>query len=140
MVVTARAEAGEAFCPVCGEASRRVHSRYVRHVRDLPFSGQGVRLRLATRRFSCERRDCPRRIFAERFEDGDRPQPWRRLQHRHDFIVPDIEEWIGSPSFSTRLLLAGKSGILFKPVGGGRAESSFRAGNGRRMVAAQVHE
>ena len=53
MVVTARAEAGEAFCPVCGEASRRVHSHYVRHVRDLPFSGRGVRLRLAIPRFSC---------------------------------------------------------------------------------------
>ena len=30
MVVTARAEAGEAFCPVCGEASRRVHKRFKR--------------------------------------------------------------------------------------------------------------
>jgi hypothetical protein len=69
IIVTARAEVGEAFCPVCGEVSRRVHGRYVRHVRDLPFSGQGVRLCLATRRFSCERRDCPRRIFAERFEE-----------------------------------------------------------------------
>jgi len=77
---------------------------------------------------------------AEFFEDGDRPQPRRRPQHRHDFVIPDIDEWIGSASFSTRLLLAGKSGILFKPVGGGRAESGLRAGNGRRMVAAQLHE
>jgi len=77
---------------------------------------------------------------AEFFEDGDRPQSGRGLQHRHDFIVPDIGEWIGSASFSTRPLLARKSGILFKPVGGGRAEAGLRAGNRRRMVATHVHE
>jgi hypothetical protein len=77
---------------------------------------------------------------AEFFEDGNRSQPRRGLQHRHDFIVPDIGEWIGSASFSTRLLLAGKSEIRFEPVGGCRAESGLRAGNRRRMVATQVHE
>ena len=77
---------------------------------------------------------------AEFLEDGDRPQSGRGLQHRDDFIVPDIGEGIGSASFSARLLLAGKSGILFEPVGGGRAESGLRAGNRRRMVATQVHE
>ena len=77
---------------------------------------------------------------AEFFEDGNRSQSGRGLQHRDDFIVPDIGEGIGSTSFSTRLLLAGKSGIFFKPVGGGRAESGLRAGNRRRMVATQVHE
>ena len=84
MIVTARAEAGEAFCPVCGEVSRRVHGHYVRHVRELPFSGQGVRLRLATRRFSRDRRDCPRRIFAGRFEEAVLPARARRtsrLEH-----------------------------------------------------------
>jgi hypothetical protein len=65
---------------------------------------------------------------AEFSEDGNRPQSGRGLQHRHDFIVPDIGERIGSASFSTRLLLAGKSEIRFEPVGGCRAESGFRAG------------
>ena len=35
---------------------------------------------------------------------------------------------------------AGKSGILFKPVGGGRAETGLCTGDGWRMVATQVHE
>ena len=77
---------------------------------------------------------------AQFFENGDRSQPGRCLQHRDDFIVPNIGEGIGSPSFSTRLLLAGKPGIRFEPVAGCRAESGLRAGNRRRMVATQVHE
>ena len=81
------------------------------------------------------------RMPAAKFlEDADRPQSRRGLQHRHDFIVPDIGEGISPAPFSVRLLLAGEAGILFKPVGGGRAESSLRAGNRRRMVATQVHE
>ena len=105
MVVTARAEAGEAFCPVCGEASRRVHSRYVRHVRDLPFSGQGVHLRLAIRRFSCEPRDCPRRIFAERFEETVLPARARRTK-RLEHIVHHLGLALGgrpAASFAKRL-------------------------------------
>ena len=77
---------------------------------------------------------------AQFFENGDRSQPGRCLQHRDDFIVPNIGEGIGLPSFSTRLLLAGKPGIRFEPVAGCRAESGLRAGNRRRMVATQVHE
>src|ERR1700691_5099684 len=45
---------------------------------------------------------------AEFSEDGNRSQSGRGLQHRDDLIVPDIGEGIGSTSFSTRLLLAGK--------------------------------
>ena len=62
------------------------------------------------------------RMAAEEFlEDGDRPQSRRGLQHRDDFVVPDIGEGIGSASFSARLLLAGKPGILFNAIGGGRS-------------------
>jgi hypothetical protein len=39
-----------------------------------------------------------------------------------------------------RLLLGGKSGILLKSVGGGRAETSFCTGDGWRMIATQAHE
>ena len=62
---------------------------------------------------------------AQFFENGDRSQPGRCLQHRDDFIVPNIGEGIGSPSFSTRLLLAGKPGIRFEPVAGCRANPAF---------------
>ena len=40
IVLTVRAEAGFAFCPLCSAPSRRIHSRYLRHVSDLPCSGR----------------------------------------------------------------------------------------------------
>ena len=33
-------------CPLCGELSRRQHSRYERHPLDLPWRGQIVRMRV----------------------------------------------------------------------------------------------
>src|SRR5665213_2153592 len=77
---------------------------------------------------------------AQFLEDSDRSQPGSGLQHRDDFIVPDISEWIGAAPFPGSFLLGWKSGILFEPVSGGRAESSFGGGEGRRMSATQVHE
>jgi transposase len=55
-----------ACCPRCGRSSPRVHSRYVRHLADVPWHGRSVQLHLKVRRFFCVVADCPRRIFAER--------------------------------------------------------------------------
>ena len=70
ILVTARAGIQVATCPLCGSASRQVHSRYVREVSDLPCSGRSVRLRVVTRRFCCDSPHCRRRIFAERFDNS----------------------------------------------------------------------
>jgi transposase len=59
-----------AACPLCGDESPRVHSRYTRRLEDLPCLGRCVRLQVAVRRFACPQPDCPRRIFTER---GYRP-------------------------------------------------------------------
>jgi transposase len=64
LVVTATEP--HAACPDCGHPSHRPHSRYSRTLADLPWQGIAVRLRLRTRRFFCDRRDCPRAIFTER--------------------------------------------------------------------------
>jgi transposase len=58
-----------ASCPVCCTASRRVHSRYVRVVKDLPWAGTPMRFRFSTRRFFCDEVDCNRQIFAEQLPD-----------------------------------------------------------------------
>lgn len=58
--------AAMAACPLCGQASSRPHSRYVRKLTDLPWHDQPVRIHLEVRRFFCSFTDCPRRIFAER--------------------------------------------------------------------------
>jgi transposase len=68
ILVTARAGIQVAGCPLCGSLSRRVHSRYVREVSDLPCSGRSVRLRVVIRRYRCDTQHCRRRIFAERFD------------------------------------------------------------------------
>jgi transposase len=56
----------EAPCPVCGKPACRVQSRYVRTLADLPCCGQRERWLVQVRRFWCENRACPRKIFAER--------------------------------------------------------------------------
>jgi len=66
LVLTVAAKARAARCPGCGGASRRVHSRYTRTVKDLPWAELPVRLRLHARRFFCDAPACPRRIFTER--------------------------------------------------------------------------
>jgi len=55
-----------ALCPACGGLAERVHSRYERKVADLPWNGTPVRLKLCTRRFFCDAKDCRGRIFTER--------------------------------------------------------------------------
>ncbi len=67
LAVTARSNALTALCPLCGVASERVQSHYVRHPSDLPCAGRRVRLRLLVRRFRCGVPGCPRQVFAERF-------------------------------------------------------------------------
>ena len=57
-----------AACPNCGVLSCRRHSWYTRRALDLPWRGAAVRLRVRSRRWFCDERGCPRKIFAERFE------------------------------------------------------------------------
>lgn len=54
-----------AHCPACGKRSRSRHSAYLRHLKDLPWQGCAVELRLKIRRFRCRNRACVRKIFAE---------------------------------------------------------------------------
>lgn len=61
-----RTTASEVSCPTCAQPSRRVHSRYIRSVADLPCAGLPVRWQLQTRRFFCPNPACPRRTFTER--------------------------------------------------------------------------
>jgi transposase len=66
LLVEVRASTPEASCPDCHTASAHVHSRYTRHLRDLPVAEHPVRLRLQVRRFRCATPTCPRQTFAER--------------------------------------------------------------------------
>ncbi|HVA19247.1 MAG TPA: transposase family protein, partial [Solirubrobacteraceae bacterium] len=66
LTLTAVARRKAARCPRCRRRSRRIHSRYQRHVADLPLAGTPVTFELHVRRFVCPNPRCPQRIFAER--------------------------------------------------------------------------
>ncbi len=63
--IVARSTTTKGRCPDCRRYSHRVHSYYIRRVRDLPIQGKSVCLRLQVRRFRCVSRTCLRRTFAE---------------------------------------------------------------------------
>jgi transposase len=58
-----------AACPRCAEPSSSVHSRYQRHLMDLPWGPLTVRIRLLVRTFVCRIPTCTRRIFTERMPE-----------------------------------------------------------------------
>lgn len=60
-----RSELLTAVSPSCGQAAKRVHSRYKRKPRDLPVSGRPVCLIIEVRRFFCDNICCPRKTFAD---------------------------------------------------------------------------
>ena len=66
VTIRAVSEAEDVRCPICGERSERIHSRYTRTLGDLPWARFAVRLRVEVRRFFCANPTCPRQIFAER--------------------------------------------------------------------------
>jgi transposase len=64
VLLTARYWPAEAACPACGTWSSRVHSSYVRQVRDLPLGGRPVLIQLGMRRFLCTNAACEKVTFA----------------------------------------------------------------------------
>ncbi|MBZ0260126.1 MAG: ISL3 family transposase [Hyphomicrobiales bacterium] len=118
IVVEVQSEARAATCPICGFLSRRIHSRYVRHVSDLPCSGRRVQLHVMTRRFVCDTPHCRRRIFAERFGDGVLPERSRRTT-RLECIVHHLGLALGgrpAASFAKRLMLPVSNDTLLRVV------------------------
>lgn len=69
LTVRAGVAAAYAWCPVCERRSQRVHSQYERTVCNLPWRGISVTLKVRSRRFFCENRECERSIFCERLPE-----------------------------------------------------------------------
>ena len=116
--VTVRAEARVVMCPLCGSPSRRINSRYVRKVYDLPCSGRDVHLRVVTRRFCCEATHCRRRILAKRFDDAVLPVRSRRTP-RLECIVHHLGLALGgrpAASFARRMIVPVSNNTLLRLV------------------------
>lgn len=69
LTILAATEENTARCPLCGEPTDRIHSRYVRTLADLPWADVAVRMRVRARRFFCDNHACARRVFVERLDD-----------------------------------------------------------------------
>ena len=67
-------------CPLCRFPTRRIHSRYIRTVADLPWGPWRVVLYLRVRKFFCANGRCIRRIFTERLLPL--VAPWARRTQR----------------------------------------------------------
>ena len=65
VVIAAHPRARGARCRRCNRVSTRVHSRYRRHLADLPVSGRPVEVMLTVRRFVCDHIDCSTCTFVE---------------------------------------------------------------------------
>src|SRR5918999_935969 len=66
----------EPRCPACDVPARHIHSRYIRTLTDLPWSGNRVMWRLRVRKLFCRNTICPQRIFTERLPGL--AAPWAR--------------------------------------------------------------
>jgi transposase len=80
-------------CPVCRFPTRRIHSRYVRTVADLPWGAWRVVLHLQVRKFFCANGRCTRRIFTERL--SPLVIPWARRTRRLAYWLAHIALALG---------------------------------------------
>src|SRR5271170_7110071 len=117
-VIAVRASGSVGLCPSCGTVSRRVHSRYRRHVTDLPLSGRIAQLLVIARRFRCDAVLCGRQIFTERFAE-EVLAPSARRTARLDSIVHHLGLALGgrpAADFAKRLMLPVSKDTLLRVV------------------------
>lgn len=111
LVLTLTTTAPEAPCPVCHQLSARIHSRYRRTPRDLPWGGRPARLVLNVRKFFCAAPSCPRRIFTERLPALVSPSA--RVTTRLADLVHAVALALGGEAGAR---LTGRIGITVSPA------------------------
>lgn len=129
LILTAASMEGAVPCSACQQVSARVHSSYVRQISDLPWGVRTVTLRLRVRKFFCDECSCPRKIFAERFDQLVAPYARRtdRLAQRLTTLAFElggeggarVAAWLGwdnlSPDTLLRLIRRAKLPVLPTP-------------------------
>jgi transposase len=93
-------------CPACGQSSTRVHSRYHRHLQDVPAHGRVVRLELHLRRFFCDLPGCPQDTFAERM-----PQIAESHARKTSRLIESLRETAFTAGGEAGSRLAGQLGM-----------------------------
>ena len=105
MVLRAAGEVG--YCPECRKESWRIHSRYKRRLKDLPWEGIPVRIELCVRRFFCDTENCGQQIFTERL-----PNTVQRYARRTCRLSTSLEQITLALGGSAGSRLAQQLGIL----------------------------
>jgi transposase len=112
VTATVTTTATTAPCPVCHRSSAHVHSRYTRHLADLPWQGVAMRLVLHVRKFCCDNPVCARQIFTERLPGVVAAYGRRTLR---------LEAWLSTIGFA----LGGEAGArLLRALGRGASAVS----------------
>lgn len=91
-------DSSSARCPSCQTLSSRAHSRYCRHVDDLPISNRHVHFQILLHKWFCDMSDCPVVVFTERLSWL---QSYKRKTNRLESVIEKI-------AFSTNCLTAEK--------------------------------
>jgi transposase len=111
------ATAPTASGPHCAVPSSAVHSRYQRHLTDLPSGTRAVHLQLIVRKFVCRQPTCARPIFTERLPD---------------FVAPSARK-------TTRLIAVLRAiGVALRGQAGARLWLSTSAATLLRLVRAAL--
>jgi transposase len=105
MVLRAAGEVG--CCPVCRQESWRIHSRYNRRLKDLPWEGIPLQIELRVRRFFCNTENCGHQIFTERL-----PNTVQRYARRTCRLSASLEQVTSALGGSAGSRLAQQLGIL----------------------------
>jgi transposase len=118
IIAVARSPSKMSFCPSCGRASSRVHSRYWRSLADLPAHGRSVEINVMVRRFRCATPICPRKIFAERLGESI-AVPFARRTARLESVVHRLGLALGGRpghSLAERLAIPVSKDTLLRTV------------------------
>ncbi len=86
--ILAHSKHNDARCPYCNKKSKRVHSSYVRVLRDLPLSTYCVSINLTVRKFFCHNPKCKRKIFTE--QPSHEVKAYSRMTNRSRLLLQNI--------------------------------------------------
>jgi hypothetical protein len=68
VVLSVQSRKKQCLCPGCKASSSKLHSYYLRKIKDLPTCDNRVILHIKAKKWYCNNPDCTRQIFTERFE------------------------------------------------------------------------
>jgi transposase len=92
-VIRVKAQQEARRCPICQRESQRLHSHYVRTLRDLPWADFSVVIILESGKWFCQNPSCERRIFTERLPGI--AVPWARRTQRLAEVQTELGLTVG---------------------------------------------